>query len=185
MRMTPLALAALLTLPAALAQGTQPAAQTAAQTAAQQSQGARPVIEIFRVDTVTDASGKKTERLSRVTSVKPGDLLERVVTVTLKQPAPEARMKLPIPAAMTYVPGSDQILMGNTDLMKKGAKVWYALKEDGPYTAKPMKKVTVTEGGKSVEREVAAEPNEYRAVAFMLGNLEPGTYVMKHRVRVR
>lgn len=146
----------------------------------------QPTMEIFRIETVT-VDGKKQEKRTPVTSVRPGDLIERVVTVNVMQKTNKAALTIPVPVELNFVAGSQWLsALGKTvDLNAGGAKVLYSLSEKGPYSEKPMKTVTVTRDGKQVTEQVAAAPNEYRALRFELGTIEPGVYVLKHRVTVR
>ncbi|MDL2342979.1 hypothetical protein QOL99_02320 [Deinococcus sp. MIMF12] len=137
-------------------------------------QPAQPVLTMQRVTTTTVA-GKSVERLEVTQTTRPGDLLQVSSTLKLTGKEKGARFTVPIPANTTYVSGSARA--------STGVKVSYALDAKGPFSARPMKKVTVQEDGKTVTREVAAPQNEYRAVRYDLSGVQ-GTVTVAHRIRV-
>ncbi|MEF2277503.1 hypothetical protein V3W47_04270 [Deinococcus sp. YIM 134068] len=134
----------------------------------------KPSLTIQRVVTAM-LDGKTTERLEAASSTRPGDLLQAGSVLTLSGKEKGARFTVPVPANTTYVPGSARA--------SRGVRVTYALSVSGPFSATPMKTVTVQEGGKAVQKEVPAPQNEYRAVRYDLTGLS-GTVMVGHRIRV-
>lgn len=141
-----------------------------------------PTMVIERV-TETQNGKTTTEAFQAATEVKPGDLLQRSVKLNITRPSQKATMTIPIPDQVNFVGGSARVLLAGKE---KAAEITYALNEKGPYSAAPMKTVTVQENGKSVTKEIKANPNEYRAIRFHLGKVSSGQqFVLVHRVTVK
>ncbi|WP_216320798.1 hypothetical protein [Deinococcus aestuarii] len=134
----------------------------------------KPTLTVQRVVTVA-VEGKSAERLEAVATTRPGDLLQASSVFSLSGKEKGARFTVPVPANTTFVPGSVRA--------SAGVRVTYALNPAGPFSATPLKTITVQENGKAVTKEVPAPQNEYRAVRYDLTGLS-GTVTVGHRIRV-
>lgn len=146
----------------------------AATSQAATSQPAKPVLTMQRVVTVTQ-NGKTVEQLLNSDQAKPGDIFQVSSALNLTGKERNARFTVPIPTNTTFVPDSAKA--------SAGVKVTFALSAGGPFSAIPMKTVTVQQAGKSVTKEVPAPQNEYRAVRYDLTGLT-GNVTVSHRIRV-
>jgi len=163
-----------------LAQGTaQPAAQP---------QGV-PVMTLFVV--TKDAEGKEVLTPAGK-SLRPGALIERRLTASVARATRKARMVTPVDPAYVYQKGSDALSISGRALSaaELAPRVTYSLnvKPAGPqdFSLNPMKTVEMTENGAKVRKQVPAEVQDYRAVAYDIGDLKAGdTVTIKQRVRLK
>lgn len=127
-------------------------------------------------------NGKPTEkRTPDYTRVRPGDLLAQTVvarntgTRTLKNVA----VRLPVPGGMVYVAPDGAV--------PTGVRAEYSIDGGKTFAPAPLKKkVTVTENGRAVTREVEVKPGEYQAVRWTLSTLPAGTAnTLGFRVQVK
>jgi uncharacterized repeat protein (TIGR01451 family) len=135
------------------------------------------VQELVRSST---AAGKTTETYAVTKTVTPGDVLR--LTLTLTNPTKTAYRNVlvgaPIDKATAFVAGSA--------LSSERLTPEYSADNGKTFAAQPKRTVTVTENGKSVTREVAATPNDYTNVRWVVGSLKAGeSYKLTYRVRVR
>ncbi|SMB85599.1 hypothetical protein [Deinococcus hopiensis] len=121
------------------------------------------------VRTVTVDGKSSEQRTPNYVKVRPGDLLAQTVVArnvssrTLKNIV----VRLPVPTGMVYQ-GPD----GGT---QTGVRTEYSIDGGKTYAASPTKKVTVTENGKSVTKDVEAKPNEYQAVRWLISEMKAGS----------
>ncbi len=156
----------LLLLNLALAQNASPLVLTLGQS----------LIQIVQID------GKAAEkRTPNYTSVRPGDLLAQTVTArnTSTRTLVNVAVKLPVPDGMVYAAPDGPVLAG--------VRSEYSIDGGKTYAPAPLKKkVTVTENGKAVTREVEVKPNEYDAVRWTIATLPAGTEkTLGFRVQVK
>lgn len=126
--------------------------------------------------------GKATEkRTPSYTKVRPGDLLAQTVTArnVSSRTLANVAVRLPVPAGHVYV-ATD----GPTPA---GVRTEYSIDGGKTFAPAPLKKkMTVTENGKAVTREVEVKPNEYRAVRWTITALPAGTEkTLGFRVQVK
>ncbi|ASN82748.1 hypothetical protein [Deinococcus ficus] len=111
--------------------------------------------------------GKVTEqRLDMPKSIKPGDLLLEEVTArnTTRGVLRGAAINLPVPRGTTYA----------GDATRNAAVTTLFTVDGKTFAEAPLKrKVTVTENGKSVQKEVTVQPNEYTGVRWVVGAIKP------------
>lgn len=149
-----------------------PAFLLLALTGASLAQGASPLtvnLTQSLIRTVT-ANGKSTEqRVPSPASVRPGDVLAQTLTArnTGTVALRDVRVQLPVPPNTVYLApdGAPEV----------GARAEYSIDGGKTFAPAPLrKKVTVTENGKAVTREVEVRPSEYQAVRWTLGTLGAG-----------
>ncbi|GAA3997357.1 hypothetical protein GCM10022631_04910 [Deinococcus rubellus] len=120
------------------------------------------------VQTVTE-NGKSTEKLiPEPTSVLPGAVLEEALTATntLGKSMANVAVNLPVPAGTVYL---------NSLKPEGSVKTLFSIDKGKTFAAAPLKKtVTVTENGKTVQKEVEVSPSEYTNVRWVLGELAAG-----------
>lgn len=150
---------------AALAQGTSPLSLNLAMS----------VVKTVTVD------GKPAEKLTPApSSVLPGDVLSQVVTVTNtgKLTYPNGVVQLPVPKNTVYLAPEKGMAEARTEYSIDGGKT---------FAPAPLKrKVTVTENGRAVTREVEVRPSEYQAVRWTVARLAPGQSVkLGYRIQVK
>lgn len=126
--------------------------------------------------------GKAAEkRTPGHTKVRPGELLAQTVTArnVSARPLANVAVKLPVPAGMVYV--------APDGAAHAGVRTEYSIDGGKTFAPAPLKKkVTVTENGKAVTREVEVKPNEYDAVRWTLAALPAGTEkTLGFRVQVK
>ena len=169
------AVTACLLLTPALAQGSAPAAaprEPVMQAAPAQN---TPTLSVYKVVNVT-VNGKATETRVGVVSTKPGDLLERVITLTSPGTARPARLRLSVPKNTEYVPGSARTTLGRLEFRAGG----------NDFSVTPMKTLTVTTGGMKSTRLVPVPENEYTDVSAAFPATSPGTVItFTHRIVVK
>lgn len=124
------------------------------------------------VQTVTLA-GKSTERLTPdPKNVRPGDVLNQVVTArnTGTKALGGVVVRLPVPRGTTYLkPAPLNAAVVKTEFSADGGKT---------YASAPLKRrVSVTENGETVTREVVVKPSEYTNVRWTLAQLPKGESV--------
>ncbi|MPY66296.1 DUF11 domain-containing protein [Deinococcus sp. SDU3-2] len=165
--MNRLTLPLLLALPGlALAQGASPLVLDLAQS----------LIQTVQVD------GKATEkRTPNYTKVRPGDLLAQTVTArnVSARTLANVAVKLPVPAGHVYVAPDGSAAAG--------VRTEYSIDGGKTFAPAPLKKkITVTENGKAVTREVEVKPGEYQAVRWTIAALPAGTEkTLGFRVQVK
>lgn len=147
-----------------------------------QTQAATPLtlnLVMSLVKNVT-VNGKVTEQLTPAPkSVLPGDVLSQVVTVTNTGKIVQrgSVVRLPVPASTVYLAPEKGMAAARTEYSIDGGKT---------FSANPKRKVTVTENGKSVTREVPAKPNEYQSVRWTVPELAPGQSLkLGYRIQVK
>lgn len=147
------------------------------------AQGAPPLtlnLTQSLIRTVT-VSGKSTEqRAPSPASVRPGDVLAQSLTArnSGKTVLNGVRVQLPVPRNTVYL-----ALDGET----RGVKAEYSIDGGQTFAPAPLKKkVSVTENGRAVIREVEVKPNEYQAVRWTVGTLAAGAeQTLGFRVQVK
>ncbi|MFC4427853.1 hypothetical protein [Deinococcus navajonensis] len=136
-------------------------------------------LSLSQVKTVT-AGGKTTEMLVPAKGNVPGDLLSQLVTAknTSTKALKNVRIPLNVPKATFYVAPEKGI---------DGARAEYSIDGGKTFAPAPLKKkITVTENGKSVTREVEVKPSEYQAVRWTIPELAPGqTLKLGYRIQVK
>jgi len=148
-----------------------------------------PVLRLFVV--TKDTEGKEVLTPAGQ-ALRPGSLIERQMTIDVQRVTNKARMVLNIDQAYIYQKGSDVLTISGKPLntAETAARLSYSLNL-GASAAKdfnpaPMKTVEVTENGVKVSKQVLAQPQDFRAVSYDLGDLKPGDSVMiKQRVMLR
>lgn len=127
-------------------------------------------------------NGKTTEkRTPGYTRVRPGDLLAQNVTArnVSARTLANVAVKLPVPAGHVYV--------SPDGTAATGVRIEYSIDGGKTFAPAPLKKkVTVTENGKAVTKEVEVKPNEYQAVRWTIASLPAGTEkTLGFRVQVK
>ena len=127
----------------------------------------------------TTQGGKSTETLlPQPAGVVPGAVLEQAVTATntLGKPMANVAVNLPVPAGTRYLAA----------LGSGAAKALFSFDKGKTYGAAPLHRtVTVTENGKSVQKEVEVAPGEYTNVRWTVPQLAAGSSLkLGFRVRV-
>lgn len=157
------------------------AAQSAAQPVVTQTVQVKPAVTIVQeLVRVSSVNGKSSESFAATKTVTPGDVLR--LTLTLSNPSKTAYRNVlvgaPIDRATAFVAGSA--------LSSERWTPEYSVDGGKTFAAQPKRAVTVTENGKSVTREVAAKPDEYTNVRWVVGSLKAGeSFKLTYRVRVR
>ncbi|WP_034387903.1 DUF11 domain-containing protein [Deinococcus sp. YIM 77859] len=133
------------------------------------------------LQTVT-VGGKVTEkRVADPASVRPGDILAQTVTArnVSARALGNVAVKLPVPPNMVYLAPD-----GPTP---EGVRTEYSIDGGKTFAPAPLKKkVTVTENGKAVTREVEVRPSEYQAVRWTIPLLPAGAEkTLGFRVQVK
>lgn len=139
---------------------------TATAAQAQKSSPVTLTLQQSLVTTVKDG-GKEIERLVlNPKEVLPGATLSQVVTArnTTTRPLSNVVVKLPIHKGTVYV--------GQEKLNTTSYPTEYSIDGGKTFSAKPKRKVTVTENGKKVTREIVVTPSEYNAVRWTIPTLE-------------
>lgn len=136
------------------------------------AQGTSPLSLVYDqvlIQTVKQ-DGKTTEkRTPNHIRVRPGDVLAQTVAArnTSTRPLANVAVKLPVPAGMVYL-APDGAAPANV-------RTEYSIDGGKTFAPAPLKKkITVTENGKTVTREVEVRPNEYQAVRWTIATLPAG-----------
>ncbi|GAA0513875.1 hypothetical protein [Deinococcus depolymerans] len=147
------------------------------------AQGATPLTLNLNMSLVRSVKvdGKVTEQFSpSPKNVLPGDLISQVVNVrnTGSRALTNVPVTLPVPKNTVYVAPEKDMNVARTEYSIDGGKT---------FAAAPLKKkVTVTENGKTVTREVDVKPNEYTAVRWTISEIGANqTLKLGYRVQVR
>ena len=147
------------------------------------AQGAAPLNLDLSMSLVRSVKvdGKVTEQLSpSPKNVQPGDLISQVVNVrnTGGKVLKNVPVTLPVPKNTVYMAPEKDMSVARTEYSIDGGKT---------FAAAPLKKkVTVTENGKTVTREVEVKPNEYTAVRWTISEISANqTLKLGYRVQVR
>lgn len=147
------------------------------------AQGAAPLSLNLNMSLVRSikVDGKVTEQFSPSPSnVQPGDLISQVVNVrnTGSRSIKNVPVTLPVPKNTVYVAPEKDMSVARTEYSIDGGKT---------FAAAPLKKkVTVTENGKAVTREVEVKPNEYNAVRWTITEISANqTLKLGYRIQVR
>lgn len=161
-------------------------AQTAPATTAPAAPAQPSPIQIettqARVETV-EQEGRTVERLvalPNTAQANPGQLLQQTVMVrnTLTRPVTGLKIDLPVPQGMVFVNTAATLQNIRTEFSFDGGRTF------GPAPLK--RRVTVTENGQQVTREVTVQPSEYTNVRWYLAELPArGEARLGMRVRVR
>lgn len=167
---------ACLLLTPALAQGTASAlAPTRPVTQVTPAQ-ASPSLSVYKIVSST-VNGKTTESRVAVTSTRPGDLLERVITLASPGTARPARLRLAVPKNTEYVPGSAKTTLGRLEFRAAGSS---------EFSVAPVKTVTVTTAGVKSTRQIPVPENEYTDVSAAFPATSAGTVItFTHRITVK
>ena len=125
--------------------------------------------------------GKATEQLlPNSGSVNPGDVISQVVSIQNTSPKSmrDVPVQLPVPKNTMYLAPEKGL---------DSARTLYSIDGGKTFAAAPLKKtITVTENGKSVQKEVEVEPREYNAVRWIVAELAPGkTLKLGYRIQVQ
>ncbi|GBF05981.1 hypothetical protein DAERI_060241 [Deinococcus aerius] len=153
-------------------------------SAAALAQGASPLtlsLSQALVQAVTVA-GKTTEkRIPDYVKARPGDVLAQTLTArnVSARPLTNVALRLPVPAGMVYLAPDGP--------MPEGVRTEYSVDGGKTFAPAPLKKkVTVTENGRAVTKEVEVQPNEYQAVRWTIAALPAGTgKTLGFRVQVK
>lgn len=136
------------------------------------AQGASPLslsLTQSLIRTVT-VSGKSTEqRAPSSASVRPGDVLAQTLTARNASARTLAgvALRLPVPQGTVYLAPDGPA--------PAGVRTEYSIDGGQSFAPAPLKKkVTVTENGRAVTKEVEVNPNEYQAVRWTVGTLAAG-----------
>ncbi|GGL03897.1 hypothetical protein [Deinococcus radiotolerans] len=126
-------------------------------------------------------NGKATEQLTaNPKTTLPGDVISQVVTVrnSSDKTVRQFPVTLPVPKDTRYL---------NMEKELDGAQAQYSIDGGKTFAPAPLKRrVTVTENGKSVTRDVTVNPNEYTTVRWTVSELSPnGTLKLGYRVQVK
>ncbi|MCD0165709.1 hypothetical protein [Deinococcus sp. 12RED42] len=147
------------------------------------AQGAAPLNLDLSMSLVRSVKvdGKVTEQFSpSPKNVQPGDLISQVVNVrnTGGKVLKNVPVTLPVPKNTVYMAPEKDMSVARTEYSIDGGKT---------FAAAPLKKkVTVTENGKTVTREVEVKPNEYTAVRWTISEISANqTLKLGYRVQVR
>ena len=160
------------------------AAAQAAQPAAPAQQAAKPTLVKVsltqdQIKTATVDGKAVTTVVSSPKSVLPGDILREEVTASnvsgkvVKNPA----ISVPVPKGTTF--------SGSATASTERWNTQYSVDGGKTYAATPQKTVTVTEGGKSVTKQVAAVPTDYTNVRWVINSMSPDeTLKLSFQVKV-
>lgn len=156
------------------------AALCACTALAQQASPLKLELSQSLVQTVKEG-GKASEKLLPVPGgVRPGDLLQNdlLVTNTGKTELRDVRPQLQLDRGVLYLSQSGA---------PEGTLVEFSLDGGKTFGVAPLKRrVTVTENGKSVTREVEVSPSEYTTIRWTLPHLDPAQSLkLSVRLRVR
>lgn len=131
------------------------------------------------VKTVTE-NGKPAEKMVPAQGNVPGDVLSQVVTArnVSSRALKNVQIPLNVPRATTYLTPEKGVDSARTEYSIDGGKT---------FAPAPLKrKVTLTENGRSVTREVEVKPSEYQAVRYTISELKAGqTLKLGYRVQVK
>ncbi|WP_019587388.1 DUF11 domain-containing protein [Deinococcus apachensis] len=142
-------------------------------SAAALAQGSSPLtlsLSQALVQAVTVA-GKTTEkRVPNYVKVRPSDVLAQTITArnVSARPLTNVAVRLPVPAGMVYIAADGPA--------PEGVRTEYSIDGGKTFAPAPLKRrVTVTENGRAVTKEVEVKPNEYQAVRWTIAALPAGT----------
>ena len=126
-------------------------------------------------------NGKDTEQLTpNPRNVLPGAVISQVVTVrnTGGKPVRQVPVTLPVPKNTRYLTAEK-----GTD----GLRAEYSIDGGKTFAPAPLKrKVTVTENGRAITREVEVKPSEYTSVRWVIPELGANdTLKLGYRVQVK
>lgn len=148
------------------------------------AQGASPLVLKLTQSLIqtVQVEGKATEkRTPDYTRVRPGDLLAQTVTArnVSARPLANVAVRLPVPRGMVYVAPDGSV--------PEGVRTEYSIDGGQTFAPAPLKrKVTVTENGKAVTKEVEVRPSEYNAVRWTIASLPAGAEkTLGFRVQVK
>ena len=146
-----------------------------AQTQAAQTQASSPVqVTLIRLLVGKDAGGKETLKALSNDNTRPGEVLAWQASAqnNLDRSLSGLRLNVPIPASTVYVADSARMVVN-------GQAVTPLFSLDGKtFAPAPLKKkVQVTRDGVTSTQEVVVQPNEYRAVQFLVPVLAAGSSV--------
>ncbi|OLV19009.1 hypothetical protein [Deinococcus marmoris] len=147
------------------------------------AQGGGPVslkLSMLAVKTIK-IDGKPTEQLlPNPGSVNPGDVISQVISVknATAKAIRDLPVQLPVPKNTVYLAPEKGL---------DGTRTMYSIDGGKTFAAAPLKKtITVTENGKSVQKEVEVRPSEYNAVRWTVAELGPGqTLELGYRIQVK
>ncbi|GMA17076.1 hypothetical protein E5F05_03180 (plasmid) [Deinococcus metallilatus] len=135
------------------------------------------VLSQLLVQTVTK-NGKTQEEFVPVSAVHPGDVLQQSVKAsnTGRQPLKNIALQLPVPANEVFMKADESVY-----------RAQYSIDGGKTYAAAPItRKITVTENGKTVTKEVVVQPSEYTNVRWVVPTLNPSDSVtLTARFKVR
>lgn len=118
--------------------------------------------------TTTVKDGVSLDSLSAADKVMPGDVLLQRATLRTDKALKAGHVTLPVPKNTRYVAGSLSTFKDMTAEFSADGKT---------FSLKPMKTVTVTENGKTVQKQVAVPPNEYTALRWTVPTLPAGSEI--------
>lgn len=136
------------------------------------------VLSLGQVETVTVDGVAREQVRPAPKAVTPGTLLEQQLQATNTGAAKltAVRLNLPVPAGTTYLSQAGAPASTATEFSADGGKT---------YAAAPLtRKVTATENGVRVTRDVVVPPSEYTNVRWTVPTLGAGQ-VLKLSLRVR
>lgn len=133
-------------------------------------------VSILNISSVTK-DGVKAEVLTPTTTVHPGEVLMQRAVLKTDKALVNGRVTLPLSANTRYLPGSASVIPGTVlDFSADGGKT---------FSLKPLKTVTVTENGKTVEKTVPVPEAEYNALRWTITLAPPGSEtVVSYRYQV-
>lgn len=128
-----------------------------------------------------NVNGKSAEQLvPSPKTVVPGDVLSQVVTVrnVSAKSISSLPVKLPVPKSTVYLAPEAGMNVARTEYSIDGGKT---------FATAPLKKtITVTENGKSVQKEVEVSPSEYTTVRWTVSEIAAGQSLkLGYRVQVK
>jgi hypothetical protein len=133
-------------------------------------------VSILNITSVTK-DGVKSEVLTPTKTVHPGEVLMQRAVLKTDKALVNGRVTLPLSANTRYLPGSASVLPGTVlDFSADGGKT---------FSLKPLKTVTVTENGKTVEKTIAVPESEYNALRWTITQTAPGSEtIVSYRYQV-
>lgn len=134
------------------------------------------VVSILSVTTITK-DGVKSEILTPTTTVHPGEVLMQRAVLKTDRALLNGRVTLPLSPSTRYLPDSASVLPGTVlDFSADGGKT---------FSLKPVRTVTVTENGKTVEKTVPVPEAEYNSLRWTISLTRPGSEtVVSYRYQV-
>jgi len=133
-------------------------------------------LSLMKVTAVT-TNGVRSETLAPADKVTPGDTLLQRATLKTDKALKSGHIVLPVPKNTRYLSGTASTF--------KDLSLDYSADGGKTYSVQPMKTVTVTENGKTVQKQVPVPENEYTALRWTIVTLPKDAAVtVSYRVSV-